>query len=318
MPGTRAHVAILMASRDGASFIDAQIASIAAQTHRDWRLWVSDDGSRDGTLARLAGWARELGPGRMRVLRGPGGGATANFLSLLARAGTGADFAALADQDDVWFPDKIARAIARLGAVDGPGAADAPALYGARTLVTDARLAPRGLSPGFARPPGFRNALVQSLAGGNTMVLNRAGHDLVRHAAAAAAAAGAEPAGHDWWLYQLIAGAGGRVVFDRDPVLHYRQHGGNAVGSNRGIAARALRIRAALGGRYARWNAQNIAALECAARLTDAARADLDAFRALRGLSGIAAIRALRRAGFYRQTAAGTLSLWLAAALGKL
>ena len=49
-----AEVAILMGSFDGARFLAAQLASIAAQTHAAWHLHVSDDGSRDATRAILA------------------------------------------------------------------------------------------------------------------------------------------------------------------------------------------------------------------------------------------------------------------------
>jgi glycosyltransferase involved in cell wall biosynthesis len=310
----RATVAILMASFDGAAFVEAQLASIAVQTHRDWHLAISDDGSRDGTRAILADWQARLGSDRIRLAEGPGRGATANFLSLIAAADRTADFVAFADQDDVWDACKMARAIAALAGVPGP------ALYGTRTRITGPALEPRGLSPRFRRATGFRNALVQSIAGGNTMMMNRAAHDLACTALDRMSRVGAaDPAGHDWWLYQLVSGAGGRVIFDPRPALSYRQHGGNVIGANRGLAARGARVAAALGGRYARWNSLNMAALMAARDLlTPAANADLDAFAAVRARRGPGATLALVRAGLYRQTLAGNASLLLAAWLGRL
>ena len=65
-----AHVAILMGTRDGARFLRAQLDTIAAQSHRDWRLFASDDGSTDATRAILAAFAPAVGPGGSRSARG--------------------------------------------------------------------------------------------------------------------------------------------------------------------------------------------------------------------------------------------------------
>jgi len=307
---TGRHVAILLAARDGARFLPAQLASILRQDHADWSLTVSDDGSADATPDLVERFARRAGPGRVRLVAGPGRGATANFLSLLAGwDGTGS-YLAFADQDDVWFPGKLSAALRML---PGPGV---PALYGARTVIAGPDLRPRGLSALPRRPLGFRNALVQNVAGGNTMVMTAAA---ARLAGAALRAAAAEPAAHDWWLYQIVSGAGGRILFDPAPCLYYRQHGDNLVGANRGWRARLVRAGGVLSGRFAAWNRQNRSAL--AARgdlLTSEARAALAAFSALAALSGRPALRLLAEAGLYRQTRAGDLSLRAAAWLGRV
>jgi hypothetical protein len=40
-------------------------------------------------------------------------------------------------------------------------------------------------------------------------------------------------ASHDWWVYQLVKGAGGNVYYDPEPTILYRQHAGCLVGSAR-------------------------------------------------------------------------------------
>ena len=85
-----------------------------------------------------------------------------------------------------------------------------------------------GLSPLFTRPPAFQNALVQSLGGGNTMVFNRAAKKILQEAAAI------DVVLHDWWVYQLVSAAGGMVHYDPRPMLKYRQHSDNLIGSNLG------------------------------------------------------------------------------------
>lgn len=303
------HVAILMASHNGARFIAAQIASIIAQTWTNWSLWISDDGSTDATLAAIEAMRRDFPALAIQVLHGPQGGCCRNFLSLICNPAISADLVALADQDDVWHRDKIARAVAALAEHR-----DGPALYGARTMIVDQNLRPVGLSPRFRRRPSFGNALVQSIAGGNTMVFNAAARDLVRRAGPHVA-----PVGHDWWLYQLVSGAGGAVVYDPYPVLDYRQHGANLVGANIGLKARLSRIRALADGRFRAWNAQNLEALASVRDiLTPEAQHNLDDFARLRRARGVAAVAALRKSALSRQTRKGDLSLAAAAAAGLL
>lgn len=308
--GGAGHVTILMALRNGAEHLPAQFASLLAQTHRDWSLVASDDGSTDGTETVLRDLASRH-PGRVRrVLRGPGQGAGAHFLALLRGLGPDPGAVAFADQDDVWMPDRLACGLAALEGRPGP------AMACARSLVVDADLRGDRPTPLPQRACGFRNALVQNVAAGNTILLNPAAAAL----AVAAAAEAGEVVLHDWWLYQLVTGAGGRVAFDGRPALLYRQHGGNVIGANAGWRARLRRLRLVLDGTYARWNAVNRAALAASAhRLTPEAQAVLGAFAALARTPGaVARLRALRSLGLYRQTAGATAALWLAAALGRI
>lgn len=309
---TPPHIAIALASYNGAAHLNDQLASIAAQDHADWSLWVSDDGSDDATRDIVARFRAAQPHRRVTLIEGPRAGSTRNFMTLIDRIteGLGAvpDCLAFCDQDDVWLPGKLSRALAYLP--DGP----APALYGARTKLVNEDLSPRGLSPLFSRPPGFANALVQSLAGGNTMLMNAGAVELIRRAGT-----GLFVVTHDWWAYQLVSGAGGRVVYDPEPTLLYRQHAGNLIGSNMGWGARVKRARAGWGGQFTEWNTMNLTALEQAADLlTPEARALVRDFTHLRSLRGPDASRALRNAGLYRQTRGGDLSLRAAALMGKI
>jgi glycosyltransferase involved in cell wall biosynthesis len=306
---------ILMGLYNGAAHLAAQLQSFADQTHGNWQLVVGDDGSTDDGPAILRAFADEtapLGP-HVQMVNGPCQGVAKNFLSLLA-AVPDADWLAFSDQDDVWLPEHLETGLAALA--DVPAAV--PALYGARSWICDADLSNRTMSPRFYRPPGFRNALVQSIAGGNTMLLNRAGVDLARAAAIEALAAGG-PATHDWWLYQLIAGAGGHVIRDEVPTILYRQHGGNLFGTNRGFGAVLRRFAQILRGDLARWVDANIAALSASAhRLTPTNRAIMADFATLRGQRFVARLRGFARLGLYRQGRVGQAMLWLALTMKKL
>lgn len=281
------------------------------QNHHTWRLIASDDGSDDATKPVIAGFSARH-PGRdIALIDGPRRGFAQNFLYLLRAAGPDTPFAALSDQDDIWLPGKLTRGLAALSGI--PKAE--PALYCGRTLVCDAALNPVGLSPLFARPPGFRNALVQSIAGGNTMILNRAALTLAQQASR-------EPdeiVSHDWWLYQIVAGAGGRVIYDPEPQVLYRQHGANLVGANRSARARLKRLAGLLGGDFRNHTTLNIRALDASAhRFTAENRALLRRFEKARKNTLPHRLAELRRTGLHRQTRAGNAGLWCAASLGLL
>jgi glycosyltransferase involved in cell wall biosynthesis len=274
-------------------------------------LIASDDGSTDESRAVVHAFARAAPEHAVSVKDGPKLGWPQNYLKLIRAAGPATPYAAFCDQDDAWFPDKLTRAIAQLRQVP----VGIPALYGARTIIADDALRALRPSPLLDRPPSFRNALVQSIAGGNTMVMNRAALDILQ-----SASFGAEGiASHDWWAYQVVAGAGGRIIYDHRPALLYRQHGGNLVGANDTLGASIIRLAKVLGGRFRGWNEANIQALENVAHLlTPDARICLADFRRARSRNPINRLAAIRRAGFYRQTRRGCVALWFAAALGKL
>lgn len=301
--------AILMATYDGARFLDEQLRSIEAQDIQRIDVIVSDDGSTDSTGALLAAWARRWRKGRFEVVSGPRRGFAENFRTLLLRDISDVDYIAFSDQDDIWRPEKLSSAASALGAFAGR-----PALFCSRTELIDIGGDSVGLSPDFRRSPSFENALVQSLAGANTMVLNRAAYILMREAAGRSAFVS-----HDWFCYLMVTGAGGDVVFSHAPLVRYRQHEGNLVGANRGWRARLERLGAAMGGRFARWNDANLEMLgSCRDLLSGSARERLDAFIAARRGWPLGRLLRLWRSGVYRQTLFGQASLWLAALLGKL
>jgi glycosyltransferase involved in cell wall biosynthesis len=285
-----ARVAILMCTKDGAGFIDDQLKSIANQTHENWVLIVSDDGSNDRTLAKLQNFA-EAHQKKLTIRNGPGKGVCANFLSLTNDPTIAADYFAFSDQDDVWHADKLRRALAWLASVP----VDVPALYCGRTELMSMDEHSHGFSPLFTRPPAFRNALVQNLGGGNTMVFN-------------------------WWAYQLVSGTGGIVYYDPQPMLKYRQHRDNLIGSNLGWPARLVRLRMMLSGRFRDWNDTNVAALSRlpAHLLQSNNRTTLEQFAKARSGSLRLRLYNLKRSGVYRQTLLGNLGLLMAAILRRL
>jgi glycosyltransferase involved in cell wall biosynthesis len=302
-------VAILLCTKNGSRFLPEQLNSIASQTHKNWQIFASDDGSTDSTLSVLLQFAESYA-GRVFLRDGPRNGFSKNFLSLAADPTIKAEYFAYCDQDDIWHDEKLTRALTWLQRIPK----GIPGLYGARVSIVDESGRKRGRSKLFRRTPSFENALVQSIAGGNTMVFNRSAKRLLERAGPLNVVA------HDWWTYLLTSAAGGAVHYDPDVSVRYRQHQRNLIGSNAGLNANLQRLKMLLADGYRKWNATNIAALERCIDLIDPRhRVTLSMFKRARLQSTLSQrLLFLRKSGIYRQTVLGNVGLIASAALRKL
>lgn len=300
-------VTILMGVRNGGPFLSDQLASLSAQDHANWHLVARDDGSADGSVAVLGAFARQH---PVTLKDGPGQGFAANFLALLQDVPAGA-CAALSDQDDVWLPDKLSAGLAALKTAPP----EKPALYCSRRWVWDPRTGRKQPSRRYPHAPDFGNALIENIAPGNTIMLNPAAARLARDTAPAARGIFA----HDWWLYQLVTGTGGQVIWDPEPRLLYRQHAANALGAGESATQEIRNKGAVLRGVYAqRLGAQMAALGRIRDRLTPEARARLDSFDAARRAGFAARLGGLRRARVWRQGWLSGAGFWGAACLGRI
>jgi glycosyltransferase involved in cell wall biosynthesis len=295
-------VRILLATRNGAAHLGAQLQSYLAQEHRDWALWASDDGSTDGTWQILEDFAARHPDREIRLVRGPGRGAAANFLSLLTHPDLPPGPVTLSDQDDVWLPHRIGRAL------DAVSARSEPVLYGSTTIETRPDLTPLRRRKGPLPPPSFHNALVQNIVAGNTATLNAAALAALRRGGAP------EVPYHDWWLYLRLSGIGAHVVIDDEPLLYYRQHAGAVIGAHTGLPARLARLRALTSGRYRDWIRANLTGL--LAHPDDLLPDHAAAARILRDMPD--RVRALRQSGARRSSPLYQSLLYLLAGTGRL
>ena len=303
-------IAILLGTFQGERFLAQQLDSIHTQTHAGWRLWASDDHSSDATADVLRDYQARWGSDRLHVELGPGRGFSANFLALACNPAIEADYFAFCDQDDLWDADKLATAVAWLERVPR----DVPALYCSRTRLIDATNREIRISPLFRKPPIFENALVHSIAAGNTMVFNRPARALLVEAGADIVVQS-----HDWWTYLLVTGCGGNVYYDPAPHVGYRQHARNLVGLDASWPGRLQRLRRMLAGQFKATNDCHLEALRrMRHRLSLRSRGVLDDFSRAREDWLIPRLLGVSRAGVYGQTAYSNLTLIAAAILKKL
>ncbi|MEE4691803.1 glycosyltransferase family 2 protein [Pseudomonas alliivorans] len=303
-------VAILMCTYNGAAYLHEQLESFLAQTFSSWTLYVSDDASTDDTLSILADYQHRWGEQKIRIFNGPRQGFGKNFLSLLKRPEVKARYYAFSDQDDVWFSDKLQRSVELLEGIDK----QTPGLYCSRTRLIDKTGKVIGFSPLFLRPTSFRNALVQSIAGANTMLVNHAARELLM-----LVPEDATVVAHDWLTYMIVSACGGKAIYDDKPSLDYRQHAGNLIGANTSFKDRLTRIQKMFSGRFAEWNDANIHILEALyPNMSEASRTTLSHFDTGRHMKLPERIREICKSGVYRQTAGGSITLIIAACLGQL
>jgi glycosyltransferase involved in cell wall biosynthesis len=308
LPTPTPHVAILLCTHKGEGFLHAQLASYLAQTHTNWSLWASDDASTDATWAILEAFCAAHPERLIYLRRGPAQGFVRNFLSLACDASIAADYFAYSDQDDIWFDDKLARAVAALAVLP----AEKPLLYGARSEFIDVDGATLGTSYAYGAP-SFANALTQCMVGGNTMLFNQATRKLLQQAGPQSAVAS-----HDWFTYQLVTGVGGYMAYDVAPVIGYRQYRGAMSGSNRGLKPSLIRIMKLLGGTYRDWNALNVATLHrLRALLTPENQVRLERFRKSRISILPVRLWMLWRSGAKRQHLLGNLGMVFAAVIRR-
>jgi glycosyltransferase involved in cell wall biosynthesis len=304
-------VAILLCTFNGARFLPQQLASYEAQDFTDWRLFVSDDGSEDATLAMLGEFQNRHGAAKVDVRhQGPRNGFVANFLSLICDPTIKSDYYALSDQDDVWGEYKLSRA--RKFLAKAP--TDKPVVYCSRTRLIDEHGDEIRLSRFYTKTPHFRNALAQSLAGGNTMVFNEKMRQLLIQAGA-----DVRVASHDWWIYLTITAVGGKILYDSEPTVSYRMHSRNVIGSNESAVAKMMRARMLWQGRYRTWTDMNIAALQRIENfMTTENRKTFELFCRSRKESLVPRVYGLIRSGIYRQSLLDDLGLLVAAVAKKI
>ena len=306
MPG----VAILLCTFNGGRFLAAQLSSFITQSFKNWRLFVSDDGSKDETLSIILRYKDRLGSAQVAVRSGPRQGFVQNFLGLACDPSITCDYFAYSDQDDIWEPDKLSRAVEWLQTLRS----DLPAMYCSRTRLIDEDGRACGFSPRFRHEPNFRNALVQSIAGGNTMVFNQAARRLLADCGSDVGV----PL-HDWWTYLVITAAGGEVRYDPRPSIQHRDHSQNVVGSNIGWRNRFRRLQMLAAGDFERFTEMNVGALApFRPWMTPENQTLFDLFCASRKRGFFGRQIGFLKTGVYRQTLLGNLGLVFAVLAKKI
>ncbi|MFE0584990.1 glycosyltransferase family 2 protein [Pantoea vagans] len=301
-------VAIIMGSYNGEDFIKQQLNSIKEQSFEDWFLWISDDNSTDSTIDYVTDFLNQ-NKGAGKLLTGPGKGFNENFKSLIMNEAIHSEYYAFSDQDDIWAKSKLKRAVEWLDTVPY----EVPAFFCSRTELIDQNNKFIGFSPDFKKKPDFKNALIQNIASGNTMVFNHAARELLKLSLSGPVVI------HDWSLYLVVTACGGQVFYDSSPSVFYRQHTANVIGNSMGLKQRFRNYKLASQGRRQIWNDTNISMLErIHPHLTFEAKKTLHLFRSIRQRSLFKRVLSLKESGVYHQQLIGTLTTFVHTLMNRM
>ena len=228
-------VAILLASYNGTKYIKEQIDSILNQKDVDVTIFISDDLSTDNTLEYLRN--KYENNKRLIYLKNDGkfGGAAKNFFRLIKDVDFSTfDFISLADQDDIWYEDKLINAITNINSykIDGYSSNVLAFWENGREMLLDK-----------ANEQAKYDYLFEAAGPGCTYVLNKKLANAVKMFIIENWGKVNQIDLHDWIIYAFSRENGYKWYIDKKPSMRYRQHTSNQVGANDGISAKIKRLK---------------------------------------------------------------------------
>lgn len=227
--------AVLLAVYNGMPYLEEQVLTILEQQDVDVKIFVSIDPSSDESEA----WLNELAvrESRVNILTSGErfGGAARNFFRLIRDVDFSQfDFVAFSDQDDCWFPDKLARAAKVLTASDYAGYSSNVIAFwpDEKRLLINKSQPQRSWDYVFeAAGPGCTYVMTVKLMG---VIKDRMLEVWDRLQ---------EVSLHDWFCYAFARANHFKWFIDPEPSMLYRQHNKNQVGVNLGVKAYMNRFR---------------------------------------------------------------------------
>ena len=206
-------VTVLLATFNGVKFLNQQLNSLTGQHEVQVEVYANDDGSTDETVALLEIWKER---GLIKTIsRSNQVGSSQAFLNLLKLCNE-KSFVAFCDQDDVWEARKLITQIKQM-------TNDKPMAVTSKRLYIDDESNVIGISPNLRFKPSFENAMVENIAPGNTILINRKAVELINSFKSP------QIFHYDSWIYLLVS-AFGDVIHIQEPLTRYRIHSSNTVG----------------------------------------------------------------------------------------
>lgn len=286
---------VLLATWNGAAYLEQQLDSILRQSQPPVRLLVADDRSSDHTLQLLQAW-QERTPFPIHVLPNATErlGSCRTFERLLAASS--ASYVMPCDQDDIWDVNKAELLLQAMVGLEKHHGIQKPLLVHSDLRLMNAQGEP--IASSFVRYQGLDPArdhwlaiALQNVVTGCAALLNRA-------CVLEALRFPPEAVLHDWWL-ALVAARRGAIAYVPQATVSYRQHGSNLVGASGVREQQRRRLVQLLGPHTAeRWIGSGLRQLEACERRFPSA--DPQQAQALMGLCSPSPWRRLHSALWLR------------------
>lgn len=234
-------VAILLAAFNGQKYLVEQIDSILNQEDVNVKIYVRLDPSSDNSAELIDEFIKSNCNVKLLTPAHSSGSAGQNFLNLLRDVDFSAyDFVAFSDQDDVWFKEKLIRAVNCINSNKTDAYSGNVLAWwdsGRKKLVDKAGLQRRFDYLFESSGPGCTFVFTKKLALDFKQILVLLGSNIEKIWL------------HDWFCYAFARSRGYKWFIDPKPMMLYRQHGNNVVGANSGFAAFSLRMNEVLTGK---------------------------------------------------------------------
>ncbi len=222
-------VYVILSAYNGERYLREQVESILAQTGVEVTLLIRDDGSQDGTPGIMQDiQAAHAG---VRCVYGENIGFRRSFFDSLLEADDTYDYYAFADQDDVWDPDKLSRAVEMLEQAEGE-----VKLYasGLRVVNENLEFMYNNTFPGLRTDYGA--ALSRQRIAGCTMVFDKGLFHRCRRFRITPEMGNLFS--HDAAVYYICLACGGQVIFDPESRISFRRHTGTVTEHGKGFWTR--------------------------------------------------------------------------------
>jgi rhamnosyltransferase len=228
-------IAVLLASYNGVKYIKEQIDSILNQKEVDVTIFISDDLSTDKTIEYLQDIYKDF----KNIVYLPSGskfgGAGKNFFRLIRDVDFSSfDFISFVDQDDIWYEDKLIRAIKTIEdkQLDAYSSNVLAFWEDGKEMVINKSSSQARYDYLFeAAGPGCTYVLKKDLAISLQNFICDNWEDVNKVEL------------HDWFIYAFVRENNYKWHIDEKPSMRYRQHTSNQVGANDGLKAKLKRLK---------------------------------------------------------------------------
>lgn len=226
-------VLILLAAYNGENSILEQLNTILQQKKCIVDIVVSVDASTDNTYSLCLDLAKENHNVTVLPYGERFGGAGKNFYRLLKDTNLSCyDYIAFSDQDDIWLDNKLAKSIEKLQHYDCYSSNVTAFWKDGREVLIDKAQPQREWDFLFeAAGPGctyvFKREVAIKFKTWLVEIYEQVGEDIALH---------------DWLLYAFARSRGYSWFIDPEPMMLYRQHANNQVGTNNSFGAATKRL----------------------------------------------------------------------------
>jgi len=222
-------ITILLAVYNGDKYLKEQLDSIVNQSYSNWKLYIRDDGSTDKSVQIINEYVSQFSD-KIHLIydNSQNLGSCNNFFKLL-ECSENSKYYMFADQDDVWYEDKIEISLKKMKEIENKIGNNRPILIHTDLEVVDDKL--KTISKSFWNYQKMdiekgklpNKLLIQNIITGCTVIFNNPLKDKLYKLPENVFV-------HDWWI-ALVASVFGTIEVLETPTIKYRQHSFNVAGA---------------------------------------------------------------------------------------